>query len=158
MKFIYALIFSLAFSLSLDAQVENDKRGRQERMQSRIESQKVAFITQKLDLSPEEAQSFWPIYNEFQSKLKEFRKNNRKSVDYENIDEGEANAFLDGLFQKEQEELNIKKNYYQQLKSAVSARKVAQLYVIEKQFREEILSTIRNNMGKRKRKMRNKGF
>ncbi|MCB0665633.1 MAG: hypothetical protein KDC80_07420, partial [Saprospiraceae bacterium] len=32
-------------------------------VQERIEAQRVAFITQRVNLSPEEAQQFWPIYN-----------------------------------------------------------------------------------------------
>ncbi len=70
MKYIIALLIAFGLSLSAEAQIDNDNRAeRQERMQSRIESQKIAFITQKLDLSPSEAQQFWPIYNEYQATM-----------------------------------------------------------------------------------------
>ena len=36
------------------------------RMNERIKAQKVAFITEKLSLTAEEAQQFWPIYNAFE--------------------------------------------------------------------------------------------
>ena len=35
-----------------------------------FEAQKIAFFTQELDLSPEEATLFWPLYNEMQKKIK----------------------------------------------------------------------------------------
>ena len=39
------------------------------KMQERIKAQKVAFITERLDLSSKEAQKFWPIYNAFEDKV-----------------------------------------------------------------------------------------
>ncbi|MEM9544769.1 MAG: hypothetical protein AAGA77_02285 [Bacteroidota bacterium] len=162
MKYIIAIFIAFGLSLTTQAQVDDEGRAsRQERMQSRIESQKVAFITQKLDLSPTEAQQFWPIYNEYQATIKEFRQQNRIEIDYQDISESDADTFLDDLLNKEQEELDIKKRYSMKLKTAVSAKKVAQLHIIEKKFREEVLSTIRSRMGKKKRekrKNRNSGF
>ena len=41
-----------------------EKRDRDER----IESMRIAYITDRLDLSPTESQQFWPLYNELQDK------------------------------------------------------------------------------------------
>ncbi len=41
-------------------------------MKAKIEAQKISFITQQLDLSPEEAQKFWPLYNEMNNKKDAF--------------------------------------------------------------------------------------
>jgi hypothetical protein len=43
-----------------------------------LESQKVAFITKQLSLTIEEAQRFWPVYNEFQQKKEEINRNKRQ--------------------------------------------------------------------------------
>jgi Spy/CpxP family protein refolding chaperone len=43
-----------------------------------IEAMKIAFITNKLELSPEEAQKFWPVYNQYNEKLKDLRKKRRQ--------------------------------------------------------------------------------
>ena len=37
---------------------------------NRLEALKIAYITNKLNLSPEEAQKFWPIYNQYSLELK----------------------------------------------------------------------------------------
>ena len=58
---------------------------------------------------------------------------------------------------REQNELNIKKQYLSQLKTVVPARKVAQLYILEKQFREEILAKIRSKIAQKKRKANRSG-
>ena len=39
-----------------------------ENKKENIEAQKVAFITSKLNLTTEESQKFWPVYNEYESK------------------------------------------------------------------------------------------
>jgi hypothetical protein len=40
----------------------------------RLESAKIGFLTQKLDLSPREAEKFWPVYNQYQKELKALAK------------------------------------------------------------------------------------
>lgn len=159
MKYIYPILFVLAFTVTSFAQKTNNgdmRKERRDRIESRIESQKVAYITQKLELTPEEAQQFWPIYNEFQAKMKELRYQSRLDLQIEDISENEANSFLDKLMNQEQNEVDLRKQYFNKLKSVVSVKKVAQLYVLEKKFREEILATIRNKMGKKKRKTKNR--
>ena len=160
MKIIYTFIFAAFLSFATSAQVNDDNRDRtskQERIQSRIESKKVAFITQKLDLTPTEAQQFWPLYNEYQSKTKDFRQKNISEMRNDDINEANANEFLENLFIREQTALDLKKEYFSKLKTVISAKKVASLFILEKKFREEILDNIRSKMGKKQRKKRMKG-
>jgi len=49
-----------------------------EEKRKKIESQKIAFITKALDLSSEEAQVFWPVYNDFSDEMKTIRKKRRE--------------------------------------------------------------------------------
>lgn len=157
MKLIYSIILAALFSTTIIAQATDeglDRSERQEKMQSRIESKKIAFITQKLDLTPTEAQQFWPLYNEYQAKMKDFRQQHKPKLRGEDLSENEANAFLNDLFNREQNELDLKKEYFNKMKTAVSAKKVAKLYMLEKKFRDEILANIRTRMGKKKRNKR----
>jgi hypothetical protein len=84
--------------------------------------------------------------------MKEMRQENKMDWAIEDIDENAANDILNNLLKREQNELDIKREYLNRLKTVVPARKVAQLYIIEKQFREEILAKIRNKIGQKKRK------
>ena len=58
------LIIFLSFSVLSMAQ-KGEKR---KEIKDKIESQKIAFITQKLSLTSDEAKVFWPIYNEYKTK------------------------------------------------------------------------------------------
>ena len=148
MKLFFA--FLLAVTLSNFGMAQ----GPGENVESRIESQKVAFITNGLELTAEEAQLFWPIYNEYQVKLKDLRRNNKLDLKKDNYSDEDAEKFLNAMFEKQQEELNIKKEYSNKLRSAIPVKKVAKLFVIEKKFRDEIISRVRGKMRKKKRKGR----
>ena len=58
----------LGIILFLNMSTELIAQERREHYQ-RIEAIKVAFITKKLDLTTEEAQKFWPVYNNYQKEL-----------------------------------------------------------------------------------------
>jgi len=57
-----SLILMLFAAVSLVGMSQNPQRGQ------RLESEKIAFYTSKLNLSPEEAQNFWPVYNLYTQK------------------------------------------------------------------------------------------
>ena len=46
----------------------------------RLEALKIAFITKELNLSPEEAQRFWPVYNNYSQELKKVRQENQQDL------------------------------------------------------------------------------
>ena len=70
MKNYISILAFLIFASGITAQenrgVKRDGK-RKQRSDSRIEAKKVAYITEELDLSTEEAQRFWPLYNDFQT-------------------------------------------------------------------------------------------
>ena len=149
------IVFALALSSTTVAQVNQNRK---DRIEKKMESKKIAYITQGLDLSPDEAQQFWPIYNEYQSKLKDSRSNNRVKIPNEDLSDADANEFLENLLEREQNELNLKRDYFDRMKTVVSPKKVARLYILEKKFREEVLADIKGRMEKRRRNNRNRKF
>jgi Skp family chaperone for outer membrane proteins len=71
MKSIITLLAITLFSfLSIKAQEGNDK----------IESLKIAYITKRLLLTPEESQKFWPVYNQYEAEKKQIRQSTVGSV------------------------------------------------------------------------------
>ena len=92
-RFIYPLVFLLISSLSF-AQDYKERR-------EKVKALKVAFITEKLELTTEEAQKFWPIYNAFDEKQAELRHEKMRGIldrfkpgNVENLSEKEASALL----------------------------------------------------------------
>ena len=76
MKTITCIVFIISFSILSFSQGNRDK----------IKTLKIAFITEKLDLSEQEAQKFWPVYNAFEEENFKFRKQSfetKKNIDLE---------------------------------------------------------------------------
>ena len=115
--------------------------------EDKILALKMAFFTQKLDLSPDEAQRFWPIYNAFQTELKQLRKTRKNllqdvSENYESMSDKEIETALDDELNLAQKEIDLRKKYHPQFKSVLSIRKVALLYKAEEQFKRRLLEEI----------------
>ena len=118
-------------------------------MEQRIEAQRIAFITERIQLTPAEAQSFWPIYNEYRDKEKQLKISKAPPKVLVSMSDEESKAYLEKVLEIEQEELDLKKDYMGQLKSVLSSRKILQLFAAEMKFKEELIKRINQQRNKR---------
>lgn len=108
----------------------------------KLNSMRVAYITQELDLSADEAKAFWPIYDAYTAERQNLRKTKKgsnttaKSVD---LTANEAEELIESSFADDAKEIELKKKYYGQLKEAIPVGKVARLSQVEREFRKKIL-------------------
>lgn len=65
MKKISLFLCLALISFSLLAQRKENKPGYD---REKLSAAKIAFITQKLDITPDQAEQFWPLYNAFEDK------------------------------------------------------------------------------------------
>lgn len=121
-----------------------------EKVMEQVEAQKVAFFTQKLNLSVEESQAFWPIYNEYQEKNKALRENYRSDFVKRNMSDAEAAEAIEGYFDKEEKALVLKKQLYRDLEAYISPGKLVRLQVVENQFKQKLLERIKKRRESRK--------
>jgi hypothetical protein len=119
-----------------------------ENRKEKIEALKVAYITKKLNLSPEEAQKFWPVYNKYTAELEKSRKDFRGQMvdELKNIDQmsnAEADKALRDMIEFRSKELDITKQYTNEFKKVISPQKVVKLFVAEQEFKKELLKMLR---------------
>lgn len=115
----------------------------------KIQAQKVAFITTKLDLTPEEAGKFWPIYNEFEEAMEKSREMFKEGyrlekMNIEDISDEEALKIADDQIIMAQKHLDLKKEYHAKFKSVLPPKKVLMLYRAEREFQRVLLDKIRS--------------
>jgi hypothetical protein len=120
----------------------------QESKSDKVEAMKVGFITNRLELTAKEAQVFWPIYNEYNSKMEKLRKTKKSDFDdlknkSENITDKELETFINEVFASKQKELDLQKEYYEKYAKVLPVKKVAMLYQAENQFKRELLRKIK---------------
>ena len=121
----------------------------QESKHEKLEAMKIAFITEKLSLTTKEAQSFWPIYNEYSQKIEKLRKTKRSDlgelkINIENSSDKEIEAILSDVFDAKSKEIELQKEYYSKYTKVLPIKKVALLYQSEHQFKKELLKRIKD--------------
>ena len=132
---------------------DGKRKQKSERRDSRMEAKKIGYITEELDLSTEEAQKFWPVYNEFQEKMKSLKEETReKGRSEKDFSDAEAETFLNTIFEKEQKKLDLQKMYFKKMETAISKAKIAKLYTIENKFRDKVYRSIKKKMKERQKK------
>ena len=118
----------------------------------KLKAMKVAFITEKLDLSSDEAQKFWPIYNEF-DKAREGLMKERKSLMKSGKDETivlsdkEAELLADNFVKYELAEAKLMEDYHAKFKKVLSPQKLIKLYQSERQFKNHLLRQLGEGKG-----------
>ena len=123
--------------------LDNDPKAR-----ARIDAARAAYITERLGLTTEEAERFWPVYREFASKRQELRqqyvgaKRSGKS-DQELVDLG---------LKIKQQELDLEKDYSGKMLNVISAQKLMNLRTAEREFTRIILQQIQQRQQQSERR------
>lgn len=118
----------------------------------KIEAMKIGFLTQRLNLTPEEAQKFWPVYNRFNDEMERVRKGNRAKLmeeagDMDNMSDAEAEKALNDMIASRAAELEIIKKYTTEFKKVLPPQKVVKLFVAEQAFKRELLKKLKEQRG-----------
>ena len=141
-KILFPIIFLLVASLSF-SQGFKEKR-------EKVKALKVAYITEQLELTTDEAQKFWPIYNAFDENQAELRHEKMRSIldrfkpgNVEKLSEKDASNSLAQMEKIEEDLFNLKKKFIKDLQSVISAKKIIKLKKAEEDFNRELLKQMR---------------
>ena len=145
MKKVGLVILMIGLSFSLFAQ--SGKLSEEKRKE--FEAQKIAFFTQEMELTPEEAVVFWPLYNEMQQKMRVENDKIRaltckKEKTAPVTTEEQAKKNLKTVLDAEQAAWNIKKEYTDRLLKVLPAKKVWLMFEAEQKFRHQLWKKMEN--------------
>lgn len=110
----------------------------------KINALRIAYLSEKLNLTTEQAEKFWPIYREFSDKRKELRRellSARKQVKSDQNPEKDEALIKLGLELK-QRELDLEKTYSERLLKVISAQQILSLRKAEGDFQQLIRDQI----------------
>lgn len=116
----------------------------------KLESARIAHITRRLDLSPETAQKFWPIYNQINEEQMVLRREEmqmRRSIDPNQISDTQAQSKLDEYFLLKEKQLGLEKNAAEEYQAVLSPKQVLQLFKAEEEFRRMVLQKMGQRRG-----------
>ena len=152
-KQLFLLSFLVLFSAIVFAQ-ENKPPVRE-----RLESLKVGFLTERLNLSAEEAKVFWPVYNKYQDELEQLRKSRRENLmnaklNFDEMSDSEVEKTIDNELMYRQGELDVLKKYNPQFKKVLPVKKVAKLYKAEEDFKRKLIDMLQDRKEERRQDKR----
>ena len=107
----------------------------------KLESLRIAFITNKLSLTTAESEKFWPIYNVYRKEVTEIRRQANLDTNLEAMSDADAEKAILVSIDRMEKELILFKNLARDLKPVLPARKIALLSKTERNFNEELIRT-----------------
>lgn len=137
------LLMMICLTGMLSAQKQIERPG-MEKIRERVKAERIAYITEKVALTSEEAQKFWPVYNVFSSEIEAIRKElrNLRMQRMNNLDKLSEKE-LDESFAKElvllDKQNTLLKENHSNIRKLLPAAKVALLYDAEKKFKMQLM-------------------
>lgn len=149
-QFKYLLITLLFVGFGLKANAQRGDR------YEKIKAMRVAYYTDKLALSSQDAEKFWPIYNDYLKKdyklrIEEYKeiKDKIKQEGVDNLSESEANNLLDKMIVLEAKRAEERSKLIKNLRNVISVKKILQLKKVEDDFNRQLFRQLKNNRSKK---------
>ena len=124
MKKIYLLLVLVSIAGFVKAQEDSPLAS--EKKQQGIDALKVAFISKELELTPDEAQKFWPVYNQYAKELKTTLTHDNDALD------------------RDEKVLNLRKSYKEQFSNVLGQQRMNKIFNAEGRFRNLLIKSMRD--------------
>jgi hypothetical protein len=143
MKTILSFLSTLLIFSTLQAQPQRPDRDARVAEIKKIQAMELAFITKELNLNPQEAQKFWPIFNQYRNDLKQVA----QGKDYkDNLD-------------RQQKMLDVRKKYRDDFGKVVSQERASKVFGAEDEFKSLVRKEFQKRQAEKKQiESRKKGF
>lgn len=151
MKKLYTILILAIFSFS--HLIAQERREINPEMYEKIKAEKISFFTSKLDLTPTEAQGFWPVYNEYEKKRFEIQKQIHEfermpDEKFASLTEPEIGKLTNSYIESFEREGTLRKEYHKQFLKILPMKKVLMMYRTENEFRGHLIREYRKSHDK----------
>lgn len=147
-KLITVICIIIFCTLSVSAQEKKESR-------DKIKALKVSYLTEQLSLTSEEAQKFWPIYNNHENntnryireKINEIKKEISKAENLDAINEERAKVLYTMIKSLEKKKYEDSKIYISKLEKIISFKKILKLHIAEREFGRKLMKKYKHKRG-----------
>lgn len=151
MKKLFLIIILAVFSFTY--LIAQERREGNPEMFEKIKAEKISFFTSKLDLTPKEAQTFWPVYNEFEKKRFEIQREihefeHMPDEKFASLSETDIEKMTNNYISSFEKEAQLLKEYNKQFLKILPKKKVLTMYRTENEFRGHLIREFRRNQKK----------
>lgn len=104
-----------------------------------LKKDKVAILTELMQLGPEESAKFWPVYNEYDKALTKLGDERIAFIrmyaeNYGSLTDLKVTQIATGLLDVEERRTQLKREYFQRMSQTVSVKQAARFLQIETQI------------------------
>ena len=132
----YILILTLLLGSFFVALAQDNPTGDDITRQERVKALYVAYVTQQLALTPEEAQKFWPVHTQFETELKGVKK------DLSELD-------------RQQARLDIKKRYQGNFNKIIGTNRCERFFRMDGEFKRKLVERVQKQQGSQQKQRPN---
>lgn len=124
-------------------------------IREKIKKLRIAYFTENLDLTPQEAQQFWPVYNAYDDvnhklRIRELNDIKRDIKENPDMSEAEASKILDRIESIEKQAYENNVDLIKKLRKFLPAKKIIRLKKAERDFNKKLMKQFRDRRGRRK--------
>ena len=131
----YLLILTLVLGGFSFAGAQENQPGDEQNNQKKIKALYVAYVSEQLQLTPDEAQKFWPVHTQFENDIRG------------------VNKELPEL-QKQQAYLDVKKRYQENFSRILGTKRCERFFRMDGEFKRKLLEQYRQRNNQRPRMRR----
>jgi hypothetical protein len=148
-SFSKTILTTLAFLFIVPVTfAQKERREEMKEKKEKIEALKISFITTELALSSEEAEKFWPIYNEMETKIRQEKKARRILINdlktnHESFSDADKKSKVMEIYDHEQREIEVRKEYYSKIGDRIGYSKATKLLSVEERFKRELMRSLK---------------
>ena len=147
------ILINILCIISLTMLVAQERKGPSPEMWEKIKAEKISFFTSRLDLTPAEAQAFWPVYNEFEKKRFDIQRQihdfeRMSDEDYAKLSDAEILKMTNNYIDSFEKEASLRKEYHKQFLKILPQKKVLLMYRTENEFRGHMIREYRKDQKK----------
>ncbi len=133
LAFSFALLLTVLFAGNTESFAQT----------GRVQAIKVSFLSERLSLTPTQAEKFWPIYNQCSDERRNLRQRYMGGARSTSADSEEAMRQIDDNMEYKEQELSLQKRCNDAYLKVISPQQVASLMTAERDFRAMLLKQIK---------------
>ena len=135
-------LFIALLLIGFTAFAQNPK---QQDAKSKLDAARIALISERLGLTPQQAEKFWPVYNEYAEQRRliqqEFNQE-KKKYDLNNLTEEQSKRLVKARLEGKQRQLNLETKYSDRMTQVINTRQLMALKKAEDDFRAMVIRRI----------------
>jgi hypothetical protein len=124
----------------------------QNRKMERVQALKVAFITDKINLTSSQAERFWPVYHKYENDVRDLRRSylNQNETKTKGFSRQQAQRYIDDNLDYQEAVIDLKRKYKDQYLKVISPKQLSDLYAAEHEFKQILIQKLRERRAGRR--------